>query len=108
MPAEFLHSCWFERSFCDRWILVRVHIRIKAQCYKCLLTNCGYFKPVLQVVKCFVGCCMIAVSYWDKGVSEKNLTNAMMPQLRTKNTAIAKRRITDLVYTEMVWQMETT
>jgi hypothetical protein len=55
MPADFLHRYRFGEPVCDRWILTRVHIRIKAHWLRCLLTNCGYFKPVLRVVKCLAG-----------------------------------------------------
>jgi hypothetical protein len=53
MPADFLHRYLFGRPFCERWILTRIHIRIKAHFCRCLFTNCGYFKPVFPVVKCF-------------------------------------------------------
>ena|ERR1051326_4466620 len=52
MPADFLHRYRFGEPVCERWILTRVHIRIKALELRCLLTNCGYFKPVLPLVKC--------------------------------------------------------
>jgi hypothetical protein len=55
MPADFLHRDFVGEPVYERWILTRVHIRIKAHCHGCLCTNWPYFKPVLWLVKCLAG-----------------------------------------------------
>ncbi len=53
MPADFLHTVLFGGSIRDRWILDRIHVRTMAPKWRRRFMNCGYFKPVWLVVKCF-------------------------------------------------------